>query len=149
MRLHQGFTLIEVMIVVVIISIIAGIAYPSYKKSVERTKRVEAQSRMLEIGQRLQAYKITQGSLKTATIHQFGDKIPLSGSTNYELKLTDEEGNPLATSAKAYTWQLTAEPKNSMDGTGALTLNHAGQQCWYKNKDTFTATDTCLAWSDK
>ena len=94
-----GFTLIEIMIVVLIISILASLAYPSYKKYVERTKRVEAQSQMLEFAQRLSAYKVTQGNFENATIEKFGKTIPITGDVNYELVLTDIDGNPLAKQA--------------------------------------------------
>ena len=46
---HRGFTLIELMITVVIISIIAAIAYPSYIDSVRKARRADAQAHMLEL----------------------------------------------------------------------------------------------------
>lgn len=58
-RLKNGFTLIELMIVVAIIGILAAIAYPSYQEYVKKTKRVEAQSELVDIASRLQRYKVT------------------------------------------------------------------------------------------
>ena len=52
----QGFTLIELMIVVAIIAILAAIAYPSYQEYVQRTKRVEAQVELMEIANKLASY---------------------------------------------------------------------------------------------
>ncbi|WP_422766292.1 type IV pilin protein, partial [Pseudomonas aeruginosa] len=44
MKSNRGFTLIELMIVVVIIAILAGIAYPSYDEYVKRGNRTEGQA---------------------------------------------------------------------------------------------------------
>ena len=48
---NKGMTLIEVMIVVVIVGIIASIAYPSYQNSVIRANRSAATGCLLELSQ--------------------------------------------------------------------------------------------------
>ena len=47
----RGVTLLELMIVVVIIGIMAAIAYPNYRNFVIRAKRNEARAMLLEIAQ--------------------------------------------------------------------------------------------------
>lgn len=46
---QKGFTLIELMIVVVIIGILAMIAYPSYQESVTKTRRTDGKGLLLEV----------------------------------------------------------------------------------------------------
>jgi len=57
-KFDQGFTLIELMIVVVIIGILAGIAYPSYTKSVRKSKRSDATTALINL-------KLAQEKLRT------------------------------------------------------------------------------------
>lgn len=149
----RGFTLVEVIVVVAIIAIIAAIAIPSYQNYVRKTKMVEVQAEMAEIASKLQRFKL-------ANFHYVQS---VSGSTITPINLTrvgfssaaptSENGlytYTLSFNTTATEWTLTATPTNGMQrGTGAITLNHAGRQCWYKDKDSFTGSDTCLAWSAK
>lgn len=47
MKKQFGFTLIEVMIVVVIVAILAAVAIPSYQNSVQKTRRADAKEALL------------------------------------------------------------------------------------------------------
>ena len=47
----RGFSLIELMIVVVIAAVLATVAYPSYVQHIQKTRRVMAQGCLLELGQ--------------------------------------------------------------------------------------------------
>jgi type IV pilus assembly protein PilE len=46
---QRGFTLIELMIVVAVVAILAGVAYPSYRNQVMRSNRVEARNALLQV----------------------------------------------------------------------------------------------------
>ena len=56
MQRRSGFTLIELMIVVTIISILAAIAYPSYQGQLRRSNRSAAEQLMLNIQSRQEQY---------------------------------------------------------------------------------------------
>ena len=56
MQRHRGITLIELMVVVVIIGILAGIAYPSYTRYVTEARRADGQSGLLQMAGRLEKF---------------------------------------------------------------------------------------------
>lgn len=71
MKKYKGFTLIEVMIVVVIIGIIAGIGYPSYTKYLHKAGRSEASAMLLEIMEK-QEQHYRREMRYTATLSDLG-----------------------------------------------------------------------------
>lgn len=54
-RAHQlGMTLIELMIVVAVVALLAGIAYPSYQNQVLKSHRAEGKTALMQTAQRLE-----------------------------------------------------------------------------------------------
>ena len=60
--MKKGFTLIEMLIVVLIIAILAAIALPQYRKATEKTIIVEAIENLRSIAQANQRYYMATGS---------------------------------------------------------------------------------------
>lgn len=67
MRNEKGFTLIEVMIVVVIVAILATVAIPSYQDSVRKTRRADAKEALTRIAALQERYFFTNNSYGTLT----------------------------------------------------------------------------------
>lgn len=139
----RGFTLMELMIALVIISALVAIIYPSYSQYTLKAKRVEAQSTMQELSQKLATYKISNGNFRNVDLATlYGDVIPKSVKDNYTFTLTDMMDVDLyKPSAKISTWKLTAVPVNG--GAGTLTLDSQGNKCWYKE------TGVCISWDGR
>ena len=66
--MEQGFSLIELLIVFVITSILACIAYPSYCDYIIRVHRIDGQSALLDLANRMERFYATENSYQTATI---------------------------------------------------------------------------------
>src|SRR4030095_15171898 len=47
-RLHRGFTLIEMMIVLAVLAILAAIALPAYQEQVRKGRRASAQAHLVD-----------------------------------------------------------------------------------------------------
>ena len=121
---HQGFTLIEMMIVVAIIGVLAAIAYPSYQQYVIKTKRTDMMSEMQNIASEIESRKLAQGSYSAISVGvqtDFAIAYPRQGTQLYDVTIT----NPLV--AK---WTMTATPKSGqMANDGTLTLNYQNIKC--------------------
>ena len=69
-RKMRGVTLLELMIVVVIIGIMAAIAYPNYRDFAARAKRNEAKAILLEIAQNQERFYLQNSTY--GTLSQLG-----------------------------------------------------------------------------
>ncbi len=60
----HGFTLIELMITVAIVAILAAVALPSYRDSINKSRRAEARAQLTEAAQFMQRYYAQNDSFK-------------------------------------------------------------------------------------
>ncbi|WP_066961788.1 type IV pilin protein [Microbulbifer sp. Q7] len=125
MKKQKGFTLIELMIVVAIIGIIAGIAYPSYMESVRKSNRADAKATLNDVAQRLQRCFTTYNAYNNANC---GVANSLSGGGSIQ----SAEGMYSVTAVLgATTYALTAQPVAGTSQAadtkcGSLTLSNTG-----------------------
>jgi type IV pilus assembly protein PilE len=70
-RTMRGVTLMELMVVVVIIGILASIAYPNYREFVARAKRTEARAALLKIATNQEKHYL-QNNVFTKNLKELG-----------------------------------------------------------------------------
>ncbi|ADV26705.1 putative type IV pilin pile protein [Pseudoxanthomonas suwonensis 11-1] len=117
-RRVEGFTLIELMIVVAVIAILGTIANASYKGYVIKSRRAAATTCLEERAQFLERYYTTNLTYTGApNPAQCGPEL----ESFYEVTLN-------VTDSKSYTLTATPTDRQDDDKCGTLTLNARGQR---------------------
>jgi general secretion pathway protein G len=65
MRHNRGFTLIEILVVIVVLAVLAGLVAPNVVKHVGEAKNVTARSQIEMLGAALDAYRLDNGRYPT------------------------------------------------------------------------------------
>jgi len=120
---EKGFNLIELMIAVVIIGVLAALAYPSYLSSVRDARRADAEGAMMSAANFMERAYTESNSYADVT-------LPIEFSTDYySISLSEQ-------SSQSFTLQASPTGAQIGDTCGNLTLTHTGVKaadaanCW-------------------
>ena len=134
MKKIRGFSLIELMIAVVVVAIIASIAYPSYRENIRKTRRADAKSAIMDAAAKMERH-YTQFGRYSATLANVGIAAT-SLESFYSITAT-------VTNPNSQTFTLTATRANQQvgDNCGNYSIDQAqtktvaggslgAAQCW-------------------
>jgi len=119
---HDGFTLIELMIVIAIVGILASIGYPAYQGQVLKTHRADCEAVLMEAANALERYYTEQGAYTGATAGtHYPDRCPVDPGTQYYAVAA-------LVNATTFTLTATAQAVQAKDKCKNLTLTNTGQK---------------------
>jgi type IV pilus assembly protein PilE len=127
----KGFTLVELLITMVVVAILAAIAFPAYVDHVMRARRSEARAALQEMAVRQQAFFLNSRTY-TSTLGATGLNVAATTESGfYNLSVTNSASCPIAS-----CFQLEATPTGPQagDSCGTLVLTSVGTRlpagCW-------------------
>lgn len=141
MRKHmRGITLTELMIVVVILGILAAVAYPNYRQFAARAKRNEARAALLQIATNQERFYLNNNTY-TCELRFLGfDTLPgvtsfITQTGSYNVRCTGADQNQYTADA------LYVLPDEEVNQCGTFRINSAGQKtslpladCWTRSR---------------
>ena len=130
MNKSNGFTLIELMIVVAILGIIAAVAYPSYQEQVNKSRRGDCTGALVGLANAMERfYSVNSTYLGAADA---GANTGAPAGTLFSATCPVDGGTPVynltiaAATASTYTLRATPTGAQTGDRCGIFTLTNTG-----------------------
>jgi type IV pilus assembly protein PilE len=121
---QAGFSLVELLVVLVIMGVLSALALPGYSRFVQRGNRTEVMAALLEAQHFMERYYSANGQYLSPAnavpmLPQRLQRIPIQGTVRYQLSVREATVN---------SYLLQAVPEGSMAGDvcGNLTINQTG-----------------------
>lgn len=128
-QLYRGFTLVELLIVLVVVGILAAVTLPSYQDSVRKARRADGRSALLDMAARQEKF-FAQNSAYTTSVSPAGTGLGLGKTTSvddhYNLTAAECTGGAIS---RCYLLTATTTGAQADDTNCAtLTLDSVGRK---------------------
>lgn len=146
---NDGYTLIELMIVVAIIAILAAIAVPNYHQYVIKSHRADMMAELHNIAMRINTRKLIEGVYTNISLPFVLGRTLDNGSVpfpanqtnyDYDVMIIDTGSNAIMRGDKmtSSNWRLQAipVPNKRMAADGTLTYSPNGEKCRIMTNNT-------------
>ena len=137
-RKMQGITLMELMIVVIIVGILAAVAYPNYRDFAARAKRNEAKAALLQIATNQERFYLNNNTY-TSDMTQLGFPVAddfVTGTGSYTIDVAAGANSSNFSATATYTKVDNESSKCltfGIDGRGAKTSGPLAD-CWVRTR---------------
>lgn len=124
-RRHQGFTLIELMIVVLVIAVLAAIAIPAYQNYMLRSKIRLAQSDLLALSATVENFRQRTLSYPTTQAQAMRGWTPAASTDDFTFAYTTEDGGYELTATAGDTLKKASGCELAVDQGNTRTTTEA------------------------
>jgi type IV pilus assembly protein PilE len=135
----RGFSLVELMVVVLILAILAAVAIPAYGRYAYRARRVDGQELLLRIANAQERFYATNNHY--GSLSDVGFAAPANSEKGFYLATSDVATG--STSAQAFTATATPQPVQASDACKALSITNAGVKKPAVTDTTFNTNGSC------
>lgn len=136
-----GFTMIELMIVIVVIGVLAAIAYPSFIDSIRKSRRAEGVSALATLQQAQERHRSTAATYADAAASLNQGAVTSSGyyaiavgaasASGYTATATARDGTSQAADGNCRVLAVRMDRGNLSYGSGASAVDWADpNRCW-------------------
>ncbi len=149
-----GVSLIELIIVLLILGLLVGLAFPTYQSHVVAARRAQAQTALLTLANAMERHYAVSGSYLGAGSEPDAQGVAnaVGGPSIFPARVPSEGGPAwyrlriVAADRHSYLLQAIPSDEGPQAGDGLLQLDHTGGRGWDRDGDgVIAAAEACWA----